>query len=100
MDLIGERQLNWLRCQPKPIGCGKPLLETDYAKSQESVDSEGTPVAFRDSLSAKEYSISGLCQDCQNVVFVGEEELPDLDDGEEWYDHTEDGFFDDHSEQY
>ena len=26
-------------------------------------------VAFRDSLSEKEYTISGLCQDCQDSVF-------------------------------
>lgn len=28
---------------------------------------------FRDQLSAKEYSISGLCQECQDKVFGAEE---------------------------
>lgn len=39
------------RCIKKPIGC------------------EGPATAFRDSLSAKEYTISGLCQRCQDKVF-------------------------------
>ena len=29
---------------------------------------------FRDQLSAKEYSISGLCQDCQDTVFGEDDE--------------------------
>lgn len=29
---------------------------------------------FRDELSRKEFSISGLCQKCQDLVFGGEEE--------------------------
>jgi len=41
------------RCQPKPIGCGAQI------------------VGFRDELSAKEYTISGLCQKCQDSVFGG-----------------------------
>lgn len=28
---------------------------------------------FRDSLSEREYRISGLCQDCQDMVFGGDE---------------------------
>lgn len=39
------------RCVPPPIGCGKPAL------------------GFRDALSAKEYQISGLCQECQDAFF-------------------------------
>jgi len=39
------------RCVPHPIGCGKPI--------------EG----FRDEQSAREYRISGLCQNCQDEVF-------------------------------
>jgi hypothetical protein len=32
---------------------------------------------FRDELSAKEYDISGMCQECQDSVFnVPDEELP------------------------
>ena len=38
-------------CVPEPIGCGGPATE------------------FKDELSRKEYSISGLCQKCQNKVF-------------------------------
>jgi len=48
------------RCQPKPIGCGGPATR------------------FRDDLSAREYTISGLCQHCQDSVFDGLE--PDGDD--------------------
>jgi hypothetical protein len=44
------------RCIPKPIGCGN------------------NNVVLRDDLSAKEYLISGLCQDCQDALFgTGEE---------------------------
>ncbi len=41
------------QCVPAPIGCGRPI----------------TP--FRDLLSEREFSISGLCQSCQNSVFGG-----------------------------
>ena len=43
-------------CVPEPIGCGGPATE------------------FEDEVSRKEYSISGLCQECQNKVFGGVEE--------------------------
>lgn len=33
-----------------------------------------TNATFRDELSAKEFRISGLCQDCQDVVFAEPEE--------------------------
>ena len=39
------------RCLDSPVGCGKPATE------------------FKDSLSWKEYRISGLCQSCQDKVF-------------------------------
>lgn len=39
-------------CVPPPIGCGKPATE------------------FRDELSRKEFSLSGLCQECQDSVFT------------------------------
>jgi hypothetical protein len=39
------------RCIPHPVGCGKPI--------------EG----FRDERSVREYTISGLCQRCQDEVF-------------------------------
>lgn len=38
-------------CVSKPIGCGLPATE------------------FKDALSAKEYTISGLCQRCQDKIF-------------------------------
>lgn len=37
--------------QSKCVTCGKPATE------------------FRDALSRKEYTISGMCQECQNSVF-------------------------------
>lgn len=44
-------------CCPPPIGCGKAVT------------------GFKDKLSEKEYTISGLCQDCQDKVFdSGEDE--------------------------
>lgn len=43
-------------CVPAPIGCGGPATE------------------FKDGLSRKEYTISGLCQNCQDIVFNSEEE--------------------------
>lgn len=39
------------KCIPKPIGCGEPIK------------------GFRDSLSQREYAISGLCQKCQDSIF-------------------------------
>lgn len=38
-------------CIPRPFGCGGPATE------------------FRDPLRAKEYLISGLCQECQDRIF-------------------------------
>lgn len=38
-------------CIPPPIGCGKPISP------------------FKDKISEKEYSISGLCQECQDKIF-------------------------------
>jgi len=38
-------------CLPPPIGCGRPATK------------------FKDELSLKEYTISGLCQNCQDQVF-------------------------------
>lgn len=40
-------------CVKTPVGCGKPIEE------------------FRDTISQREYSISGLCQRCQDTVFGG-----------------------------
>jgi hypothetical protein len=38
-------------CIAPPTGCGKPIGK------------------FKNELSKKEYTISGLCQDCQNKIF-------------------------------
>jgi len=43
------------RCVRSPFGCGGPANE------------------FRDSLSVREYQISGLCQACQDRVFGAQE---------------------------
>lgn len=40
------------RCCPPPVGCGGPATE------------------FRDDLSRREYAISGLCQKCQDAIFL------------------------------
>ena len=38
-------------CVRPPIGCGKPISK------------------FKDELSAREYTISGLCQECQDKIW-------------------------------
>ncbi len=43
-------------CVPAPIGCGGPATE------------------FRDDISRKEYTISGLCQKCQDAFYGKREE--------------------------
>lgn len=53
-SLTGEdRRERILRqeCAAPPIGCGKPFL------------------GFKDKLSEREASISGLCQECQDSIF-------------------------------
>ena len=37
-------------------------------------DSKITDDGFRDEISIKEYGISGMCQECQDSVFGGDEE--------------------------
>lgn len=39
------------RCAQPPFGCGKPVR------------------GFDDALSAREFKISGLCQECQDAIF-------------------------------
>ena len=46
-----EETIRARRCMPAPIGCG------------------GDAHAFKDSLSVKEYRISGLCQACQDKIW-------------------------------
>jgi len=43
------------RCVNNPIGCGKPVG------------------SFIDEISAKEYKLSGLCQECQDIIFSDDE---------------------------
>jgi hypothetical protein len=43
--------INQNKCLKPPIGCGGPATE------------------FRNEISAREYTISGLCQNCQDSVF-------------------------------
>ena len=42
---------SWNRCVSPPAGCGGPATQ------------------FEDEASRREYTISGLCQKCQNEVF-------------------------------
>jgi hypothetical protein len=42
--------------------------------------------SFRDDISRKEYSISGLCQSCQDDVFGHDDVEPE---DEDWDDHTD-----------
>lgn len=61
-DMIGQSRVETIesdRCVPAPIGCG------------------GDASAFRDALSRKEYSISGLCQKCQDEIFGSDEDSND-----------------------
>lgn len=37
-------------------------------------------VSFRDALSAREYEISGMCQECQDSVFCDDE-----DEDDDWF---------------
>lgn len=53
------------KCVPPPFGCGKPVSMDD----------------FKDDLSRKEYSLSGMCQTCQDEFFKPadqqHEDIPD-----------------------
>ncbi len=52
---------------------------TSEVLEQRSCVSCGLPATdFRDALSAKEYSISALCQACQDLIFGVSDELPTL----------------------
>jgi hypothetical protein len=72
------------KCVNFPIGCGKLLKETKFATSfwatakhipgwDERDQTEGP--FFKDEVSAREYQLSGLCQDCQDSFFGQEEEF-------------------------
>jgi hypothetical protein len=55
----GNNKLGTKEC-PK---CGKPPTQTGMPHFPEAF-------MFRDSISAEEYTISGLCQACQDVLFA------------------------------
>lgn len=71
----GNNKLGLTRCPfCKSEGFEVPTMDGETIRS----------FAFRDHLSAQEYLISGLCQDCQDGVFTEPEEEPfddDRDDG-------------------
>jgi hypothetical protein len=53
-DIFGHDRRSLIKqdqCVPPPIGCGQAATE------------------FRNAISAKEFSISGLCQKCQDSFF-------------------------------
>lgn len=58
LDFLADRSesLKQNKCLNPPMGCGKPIT------------------GFRDTISAKEYSISGFCQECQDKLFKEPEE--------------------------
>ena len=52
----------------------------DTIKDDKCVSCENIAMLFRDDISKKEYTISGLCQDCQDSVFgVEEDDFEDED---------------------
>lgn len=46
-------------CVPPPVGCGRPI--------NSAFPNIGRP--FRDLASAREYTVSGLCQACQDKIW-------------------------------
>jgi len=58
-ELSGDSRVEAItgnRCLKPPIGCGGPAIE------------------FSDAISSREYTISGLCQKCQDKIFNSPEE--------------------------
>ena len=47
----------------------KNFGRTDYIKLNSCVCCSKPAINFRNAISKKEYTISGLCQDCQDSVF-------------------------------
>jgi len=54
----------------------------DTIKDDKCVSCENIAMLFRDDISKKEYTISGLCQDCQDSVFgIDEDDIETENDG-------------------
>ena len=51
----------------------------DTIKDDKCVSCENIAMLFRDDISKKEYTISGLCQDCQDSVFGIDEDEDDFE---------------------
>ena len=69
---IIPRALERIRRNRCPI-CNK-IVNTDETFS-ELFDPDDISSPFRDDLSRKEYSMSGLCQDCQDKAFGVDEDV-------------------------
>lgn len=67
-----EREDAALAFFAKPIGALAPEKATAI-KDGVCTMCQGEALEFRDALSKREWSISGLCQGCQDEVFGGEE---------------------------
>jgi len=50
----------------------RSLGRTESIKNNQCVWCQKPAVTFKDELSKKEYTISGMCQDCQDRTFGGE----------------------------
>jgi len=50
-----EENIKLAKCIEPPYGCGKPISK------------------FKDSQSAREYRVSGMCQECQDSFFTDPE---------------------------
>jgi len=66
---------------PLPPDPNKPIFQIMPEKYQRIVDAlcvccdnKIAETPFKDALSKKEYSISGMCQDCQDSVFGGDDD--------------------------
>lgn len=56
------------RCIPPPVGCGK-VVTMEVDPEWPNKPHAWAQTWFRDEISMKEYSISGLCQACQDLVW-------------------------------
>lgn len=58
------------RCAPEPVGCGREIPPNEFGGE------------YWTALARKEYSMSGLCNQCQDAVFAGDDD----GDMERWED--------------